>query len=30
MANDDCTPEEYWGMLFDIVDKEYLNKLFSG
>ena len=28
VSNEDCTPEEQWGMLFDIFDKEYLHKLF--
>ena len=24
--NDDCTPNEQWELVFDMVDKEYLDK----
>ena len=27
--NDDCTPNEQWEMVFDMVDKEYLDKLWK-
>ena len=26
IMNDDCTPNEQWEMVFDMVDKEYLDK----
>ena len=27
--NDDCTPNEQWEMVFDMVDKEYLDKFWK-